>query len=29
VKGRLKLRRVHKPRGLPKACRKLVRALPG
>jgi hypothetical protein len=28
VKGRLKLRRVHKPRGLPKACRKLVRDLP-
>jgi PKD repeat protein len=28
LKGRLKLRRVHKPRGLPKACRKLVRDLP-
>jgi PKD repeat protein len=26
--GRLKLRRVHKPRGLPKACRKLVPDLP-
>src|SRR3954452_11198914 len=28
LNGRLKLRRVHKPRGLPKACRKLVRDLP-
>jgi hypothetical protein len=28
LQGRLKLRRVHKPRGLPKACRKLVRDLP-
>jgi hypothetical protein len=28
LKGRLKLRKVHKPRTLPKACRKLVAALP-
>jgi PKD repeat protein len=28
LNGRLKLRKVHKPRTLPKACRKLVRDLP-